>query len=337
MKTVRFGRTNVQVSTLGLGTWAMGGPRVVNNRPVGWWGSEDETSLRALVRAAEVGITHWDSADVYGDGHAETLVGQVWSQIERDDIFLASKVGWDPGDYDHYYHPEQIRKQLERSLKNLRTDRVDLYYLHHCDFGPGDEYLDDAMEAILRFRDEGKIRFVGLSDYKLDNIRTYVKRVDPDAIQCYRNVVDDAYAESGLKSWVDEHDLGVVFFSPLKHSLLLGLYEGPVTFGEGDHRNALQDFRDLGLLSRLRACRKEIEERFPDHEQATLHALLGALLEDSSTASALLGLHRPEYVEEASRVGEALSAEDAAWVRKIYEENGQPTRASWKNFQQGSD
>lgn len=334
INNVRLGRCDVEVSALGLGTWAFGGPKKVNNRPVGWFGADDVRARETLIRAADAGIDHWDAADVYGDGQAERLIGQVWDTVKRDDIFLASKVGWAPGDFDHYYHPEQIRRQLEASLKNLATDHIDLYYFHHCDFGPDDEHLEPAIKLFESFRDEGKIRFIGLSDWKSEKILRYAPRIDPDVIQCYRNVVDDTYDESGLKAWVEDNDRGAVFFSPLKHGLLLGKFEGPVTFGEGDHRGALQDFRDSSLLQRLRECRAAVEERFPDHDEPILHALLGALLADSPTGCVLVGQHRPEHVRKAVRIGEPLSAEDARWVFGLYRENGRPTQASWKNYQE---
>ncbi|MCP4654328.1 MAG: aldo/keto reductase [bacterium] len=336
MNTVRLGRTNVEVSAVGLGSWAYGGPKIVNGRPVGWFGSEDGRARESLRRAGAAGITHWDTADVYGEGHAERLIGESWDEVPRDRVLLASKVGWVPGPHPHYYHPEQMRRQLESSLRNLRTEYIDLYYLHHCDFGTNDEYLDAAVEQVRAFRDEGKVRFLGLSDWKTENIVRYLDRVDPDVIQCYRNVVDDSFAASGLKDWVEQHDTGVVFCSPLKHALLLGRFEGPVTFGEGDHRNSLQDFRDFGLLTRLRRCRRELQQRFPQHPGPVLYALLGALLSDSPTGCTVIGLHRPEHVDAAATAGQPLSEEHARWVRKLYLENGRPTRASWRSFHQAT-
>jgi aryl-alcohol dehydrogenase-like predicted oxidoreductase len=333
MKSIRFGRTNVQVPTLGLGTWAHGGPKLVDGRPVGWYGTDPDAARDTLLEAWTQGVTHWDTADVYGDGRAEELIGSVWDAVPRERIFLATKVGWDPGPFDHYYHPEQIRRQLDASLRHLKTDHVDLYYLHHCDFGANDEYLDDAVDAIARLREEGKLRFVGLSDWKNDVLRRYAERIRPEVVQCYRNVVDDSYEESGLRGWVESADAGVAFFSPLKHALLLGRFEGPVTFGRGDHRSNIKDFRDFNLLSRLRACRRELERRFDGHPSPLLHGLLGSLLADAPTGVVLVGIRRPLQLREAIPAAEPLAPEAARWVRQLYQENGRATRAAWRTYQ----
>ncbi len=317
MRTIRFGRTGESVSAVALGTWAHGGPRRHSGVAVGWGGHDDEDARAALVRAAEVGITHWDTADAYGDGRSEQLIGSVWGGVDRRSIFLATKVGWLKGPYEHYYHPEQIRAQLERSLANLRTDVIDLYYLHHCDFGPDDVQLDDALEVLQRARSEGKIRYIGLSDWKSAKILRLCPRVDPDVVQPYRNVMDDGYAGSGLDRWVEAHDLGVAFFSPLKHGLLLGKYTEPTHFEDGDMRGRLPAFRDEEILRRLRANRDEVTRRLR-HPQPMLQALVGSLLEDSPTASVLLGQRRPGQVESAATLGEPLDAETAAWVRALY-------------------
>lgn len=318
MKTARFGRTNVEVPIVSLGTWGQGGPNVAAGNSVGWSGNDDQLASAALRRAWEVGITHWDTADVYGNGHAEKLIGAVWSEVPRSEVFLATKVGWDPGPYGHFYDPRQIRSQVERSLLNLKSDQVDLLYLHHCDFGPGDEYLDDAVATLRAIQQEGKTRFVGLSDWDSSKIMRFIDRVDPDVVQPYRNVLDDTFESSGLKGWIDEHDAGVAFFSPIKHGLLLGRNETPVTFPEGDFRRGIAEFGDQKALDRMMVARKEIEARFATDPQPVLHALLGALLIDVPTGCVLLGQRTPRHVEAASQVGGPLTRSDATWVRSLY-------------------
>ncbi len=323
MRKLRLGRTGREVSAVSFGTWSHGGPKTVGKEAVGWSGHDDRQATAALELAAERGIVHWDTADVYGDGHAEELIGGVWERVPRDRIFLATKIGWDPGPHGHAYHPEQIRERLERSLRLLRTDRVDLYYFHRCEFGRDDAYLDDAVALFRELRDEGKIGFIGLSDWDLYKLVRYARRVAPDVVQPYRNVLDDAYSASGLKTWVEANDAGVAWFSPLKHGLLLGKYDAPTTFEEGDMRNRIPGFRDPAVLDHLRRCRDRVTERFGARtDQPVLMALVGALLADAPTACTLLGMRNPAQVEAAAELGDLLTADEAEWVRTLYRGDG---------------
>ena len=146
MEYITLGRTNIKVSRISLGTWSYGGASTEGeNEPVGWAGQDDDDSRAALIKAFKIGINHWDTADVYGDGRSEKLIGSIWNKISRDEVFIATKGGWDMGPYDYWYNPDHMRTNMERSLKNLRTDCVDLIYLHHCNFGIQDQYFDDAL------------------------------------------------------------------------------------------------------------------------------------------------------------------------------------------------
>jgi len=287
-------------------------------RSVGWTGHDDSQARDALLAAYRAGITHWDTADVYGDGHAERLIGDVWTDVPRAEIFLATKVGYDYGPAKHPYDPAFMREQAERSLRNLRTEVIDLHYFHHCDFGPEGHYLDGALETMHRLRDEGKIRFIGLSDWDASEIVRVIERIDPDVVQPYRNLVDDHYESSGLKAWVDGHDLGVAFFSPLKHGLLLGKYDQPVSYGEGDFRSNVDDFRSAEAIERYKLAAAEMRGRFASHAEPVLHAVVGALLTDNPTACVLLGQRNPKQVAAAAAVGEALTREEAEWVKAQY-------------------
>lgn len=317
---IRLGRTNVRVPAISLGTWGHSGEQVTaGGRSVGWTNQDDAQAKEALVRAWRNGITHWDTADVYGNGNAERLIGEVFeATVPRRDIFVASKFGWDPGDAGHFYDPRVLREHAERSLRLMRTDVIDLYYFHHSDFGPNDEYLDGALEAMHRLRDEGKVRFIGLSDWDASKIVRIIDRVNPDVVQPYRNLVDDDYESSGLKAWVNAHDLGVAFFSPLKHGLLLGKYDQPVEYGEGDFRSNVADFRDPAAIERYKRAAAAMRDRFGKFPEPVLHAVTGALLADNPTACVLLGQRNPRQVEAAAAVGEALTAEEAGWVRGQY-------------------
>jgi len=318
MKQVTLGRTKETVSAVSLGTWAFGGGNTNRGQSVGWAGQDDKDSREALYRAWELGIRHWDTADVYGDGRSESVIGSAWKTIPRSDIFLASKVGWDQGGYGHFYHPEMMRKHMERSLRNLRTETIDLYYLHHSNFGKQDEYLEDAVALLRQFRDEGKIRFIGLSDWFSEKIMRFIEFVDPDVVQPYRNVMDDSYASSGLKDWVEEHNLGICFFSPLKHGLLTGKYAKPTTFPEGDHRSGVSEFTDPAVIRKMQENKSQLENRFADHPNPVLHGVVDALLTDAPTGCVLLGQRHQKQVDAAATLGESLSEEDSDWVKALY-------------------
>jgi aryl-alcohol dehydrogenase-like predicted oxidoreductase len=324
MRRIRFGRTNVQVPAVSLGTWGHGGPNVSEGLSVGWTGHDDRAAREALVAAYRHGITHWDTADAYGNGHSEKLIGEVWNEVPRREIVLASKFGWVREPSTHWYEPRFMRSQCEASLRNLRVDVIDLYYFHHCDFGPKDAYFDDALATMQQLRKEGKFRFLGLSDWNARRIMKFIGRVDPDVVQPYRNLIDDDYESGGLKAYVDEHDLGVAFFSPLKHGLLLGKYDKPVQFGEGDTRSRVPQFTDPAFIERMKNAAAAMRQRFKDKKEPVLHAVIGALLAGNPTACVLLGQRNAKQVEAAGAAGEPLSSEDAAWVRRIYRGEERP-------------
>jgi myo-inositol catabolism protein IolS len=316
---IRLGRTEARVSRISLGTWAYGGENMAGRAEIGWSGHDDAAAREALRRCHALGLNHWDTADVYGNGRSEELIGGMWGEIPRQDVFLATKVGWNPGEFKGFYHPELVAREIDASLRRLKTDVIDLYYLHHCDFGPGDARLDDALALVRKARDAGKIRFIGLSDWDDANIMRLIARVDPDVVQPYRNVTHDTFASSGLAAWCAEHDCGLAFFSPIRHGLLLGKYATPTRFPEGDFRNSDKGFRDTNLLARLTANAAALRDRFGDTPETVLGALCAAVLDDAPTACALLGQRNPAQVEAAARASQLrLSPDDLAWVRGLY-------------------
>lgn len=325
MRKIRLGKTDIEVPAISVGTWAYGGSKGIGKRSDGWSGHDDKQALAALQDAFDGGLRHWDTADVYGDGRSEALIGSLWDMLPREQVFLASKVGWNAGEFKHFYHPKQMRRQLENSLRNLQTECLDLYYLHHCNFGPSDQYLDEAVVQMRRFAEEGKTRFLGLSDWDTTRILKVADYIKPDVIQACRNIIDDDYASSGLKTWVEDHDVGVAFFSPLRHGLLLGKHSRPPHFGDGDHRQRIAAFQDQQFLSHLISCRKQVEQKFSHLAQPVLTALLGSLLSDTTTGCVLLGMRSPTHVQAALAAGQEISPEEASWIRTLYNKGGRKT------------
>ena len=318
MRQVLLGRTQVSVSAISLGTWSYGGSNVSHGRSVGWAGQEDKDSQSALARAWEVGINHWDTADVYGNGRSESIIGSVWGTVPREEIFLATKVGWDQGTSSHWYHPDYMRKKMEQSLVNLKTDCVDLFYLHHCSFGGNNEYFDDALDTLNRFKEEGKTRFIGLSDWDSYKIMAFVERVNPDVVQPYRNIYDDMYVSSGLKDHIETNNLGVCFFSPLMHGLLIGKYSKPAEFPEGDFRKDIGAFKKEPVISFFQENAKKIRKKFTDHPNPVMHGVIDTLIYNLKNSCVLLGQRNVEQVEAAATLGVSVLEKDAEWIKGLY-------------------
>ena len=318
MEYITLGKTESSVSNISLGTWAYGGASTSGNQSVGWADQADIDSKKALLKAHEVGINHWDTADVYGDGRSESIIGSTWDDISRHEIFLATKVGWDMGTHNHWYHPKKMIQNMERSLKNLQTDCVDLMYMHHCNFGKNGEYFDDAMDVLIKFKEDGKTKFIGLSDWSDEKIMRYIYKVNPDVVQPYRNVMDSSYEASGLKDYIDSNNTGVCFFSPIKHGLLTGKYKSPPKFKKGDYRRNVEAFNSQEIIDKLLENRTKLENRFKEHSQPVMHGLIASLLEDAPTGCVLLGQRNIDQVIKASELGGIISKEDAIWVKGIY-------------------
>lgn len=318
MRKVVLGRTNESVSAISLGTWAFGGANMSGKFAVGWANQSDNDSRSVLIKAWEKGINHWDTADVYGEGKSEELIGGVWGTVPRKDIFIATKVGWDKGPYSHWYKPKHMLRNMERSLINLKTDYVDLIYFHHCNFGDQGEYFQDALGTIKKFQEDGNARYIGLSDWSSDKILKYVEACDPDVVQPYRNVMDDKYQSSGLKDYVDSNNIGVCFFSPIKHGLLTGKYNKPATFETGDHRSGLKQFVNESIIEKMKQNKDRLGHRFKDQESPVMYGVVNALFNDSPTGCVLLGQRNEEQVEVAASLGDVLSEEESEWVKALY-------------------
>ena len=318
MRKVVLGRTGELVSAISLGTWAFGGENMSGKFAVGWAGQSDNDSKSVLLKAWESGINHWDTADVYGEGKSEMIIGEAWGTIPRDDIFLATKVGWDKGSLSYWYAPEQMVKNMERSLNNLKVNHVDLMYLHHCNFGKNGEYFDDAIEVLKKFQEQGKTRFIGLSDWSNKKIMQYIQGCDPDVVQLYRNVMDDKYESSGLRSYIDQNNIGACFFSPIKHGLLTGKYDKPASFSAGDHRSGVKQFADESIIKKMKKNKNLLEEKYKEKKHSVMHGIVNALFNDSPTGCVILGQRNIKQVHIASSLGDALSQEESEWIKALY-------------------
>jgi aryl-alcohol dehydrogenase-like predicted oxidoreductase len=330
-----LGKSGLRVSEIGIGGWAIGGIDWNLNMEMGWDNTDDNLSLAGLQRAFELGANHFDTADVYGHGHSECIIGRFLQEVPRHALVVSTKVGYFKGCAPNAYHPIHMRHQLEMSLNNLKTDYIDIYYFHNFHFGENQEYLDGAIESMRRFQQEGKIRFIGLrgphnyaplrhttsvhSEKKYEPFLETASRVQPAVIQVRYNMLSPTFdkQETDIFSWAEAHQVGIVINKPLGQGLLLDKYDpnDPPKFKPGDHRRQKRWFSPEGLRILHRRL-MPLKERFGSTTEDLVRVAIQYCLARSSNACVLTGFKNPKQVEmNLSATGHYLTEEDVCFIR----------------------
>ncbi len=318
-----LGKSGLKVSEVGLGCWAAGGPSFDDEgQPVGWSGNDDKASLAGMFRAWELGINHWDTADVYGKGHSERLIGKAFREgVKREEIVLAGKVGWFRGTAAHPFEPLHIRHQCEQSLANLGTDYLDIYYLHNPFFGENDEYLEPAAEQMFRLKEEGKIRVIGQSAYSYEQFLKVCPVTGPEVLQLPYNALRSPFdtPETDIFTWADQRDMGLVLFGSYAKGVLLGKYnpDNPPQFDVGDIRNRVEDF-GAEFLRRLSDALDKLRTRFGESAEELARVANQYALSKSKHAVVIPGFKNERQVTvNAGTMGKPLSREECLLIEEV--------------------
>lgn len=315
-----LGRSGLKVSDVSLGCWAIGGPSWRDGNPVGWSGNNDADSLAGLHRAYELGINHLDTADVYGDGHSERMIGRFLKEVPRDKMIIASKVGWFRGTAPNAMQPAHIRHQLEQSLINLGTDYIDLHYFHNTNFGKDDQYLGEAAETMRQLQTEGKVRVIGQSAYGYHDFLRVCPVTRPDVLQFGYSALGSGFdkPDTNLFGWAESQNLGMVLFGPLAQGLLLDKFDpnNPPKFEGGDIRAGNKGYTTERLLD-MRRRLQPLKERFGSSVQDLVRVALQYALAQSPAVCVIPGFkNAPQVDSNAFASGKPLTAEDVVFIRQ---------------------
>ncbi|GAA3508790.1 aldo/keto reductase [Actinomadura keratinilytica] len=321
---------------IGIGCWAIGGPATNLGLPMGWSTADDAASMRGLETAYSLGANLFDTADVYGHGHSERLLGRLVATVPRDSIVLSSKVGYYRGTAAHAYQPAHMRRQLHTTLENLRTDHLDIYFLHNANFGPHDRYLEPAIQQMRAFQQQRLIRAVGMRGphrYATDRLaipkkqredkharfRYLFHKVRPEYLAVRYNALTPPppAAEQDIFAFAAEHGVSVLINKPLAQGLLTGKYDpdNPPVFAEGDHRLRKRWFTRDALVA-IHQCLAPLRERFGSSTGDLARVALQYCLQRADNAAVLVGFTTPEQItQNLTAIDRPLSAEDLAFVR----------------------
>lgn len=321
MKYRKLGKSNIEVSEIGLGCWTMGGLNWVNGTPNGWANVDEKEVAEAVNYALEKGVNHFDNADVYGNGRAERMLSRILGSRSKD-VVIATKVGWFPGTAEHAYEPQHIRHQCEQSLVNLKRDYIDIYYFHHGDFGENDRYLDAAVEVMYRLKEEGKIRLIGQSAYSNRDFEKLIPKVKPEVLQSFASAIDDRFLADGtpVRKLLEANKISFITFGPLAQGLLLGKYDknNPPKFEAGDHRANSNRFTPENL-SKLEPKIEVLKQRFGSSPESLSRAALQYLLHYNVVGSVIPGFRNLKQVMvNLEAADKPLTSEDFLFMKDLF-------------------
>jgi len=320
MRYRRLGKTGYKVSEIGFGSWAIGGD---------WGPTDDELAMSTLHAAVDAGVTFFDTADVYGDGHSERLLARL--RAERDEeLVIATKVGRrGPLDADAYT-PEALRDWMERSRENFDVDRLDLVQLH-CP--PTDTYYrPEIFDSLQDLVDIGITASVGVSVERVEEGLKAIEFPVVSSVQIIFNLFRQRPAELFLGR-AHERDVGVIARVPLASGLLTGKFDLDTAFDPEDHRhfNVQGDAFDVGEtfagvgLERGVMAADQLRARVPEGMTLGQYALRWILMHQE-VSTVIPGARTPEQVEQNAAASgmAALSDDDMAASEWMYTERVAP-------------
>jgi aryl-alcohol dehydrogenase-like predicted oxidoreductase len=309
METTRLGMTDLQVSPIAFGTWQLGGD---------WGGFDERDAIAAIRHARELGIDLFDTAQAYGFGASERLLGRALGDElnhHRDDMVIATKGGLRMTEEGvvRDSSAEWLRSGVEQSLRALGLDHIDLYQVHWPD---PDVPLAETAGALQQLVDEGKIRHVGVSNYSTSQMAEFARTRPVETLQpayhLFRREIEGDIAPYAL-----EHDIGVLAYGPLAHGLLAGTMDDETTFADDDWRGKSPLFHGETFRRNLETVREL--DRFARERGRTVSQLAIAwTLAHPAVDVAIVGARLAAHIEDSVGAAEfELSEQDLAEIDRI--------------------
>jgi aryl-alcohol dehydrogenase-like predicted oxidoreductase len=317
----RLGRSNLEVSAMGLGCWAMGGPWTYDGQAAGWGGVDDAESIRAIHYALDEGINFFDTAANYGCGHSEQILGKAVSG-HRDQVILATKFGYVIDEESRIVTRNdedvagRIRQECEGSLRRLNTDYIDLYQFHKDDY-PAEKAAEvrDELETLVG---EGKIRWYGWSTINPEGAQVFTQGQHCTAIQHWMNMGTDM---PELLAVCDQCDQASIIRSPLGSGNMTGKINGDTIFPKDDWRSTwdLQSEWSTQRRQRIEQVRKSFAEAGETRTQAQI--ALAWIWTRSQRTIPIPGFKTVAQVQENIQAMEygLLSSEQMKKIDEIFE------------------
>lgn len=297
MHTRKLGWTDLDVSPMGLGCWAIGGPTQHQGHHFGWGEIDENEALRAIHVALDAGITFFDTADIYGTGHSERILGQALTG-QRDQVMIGTKFGLTFDEYSRSMtgedvSPAYIYRACEASLRRLRTDYIDLYQFHLGGFDPTN--VGPVCDTLDRLVEAGKIRYYTWSTDSAARARVFAERAYCPAAQFYLNLLVDNPA---MLSLCDEFNLAAIVRGALGKGLLTGKFDAATEFPVTDLRHERQWSFQEGPRAKQLKVLEQLRDLLTSDGRTLAQAALGAAWARSERIIPIPGFKSVAQVKE---------------------------------------
>jgi aryl-alcohol dehydrogenase-like predicted oxidoreductase len=298
LTTRRLGTTDMTITTVGFGAWAVGG----GDWAFGWGPQEDAQSIATIRHAIARGVNWIDTAAVYGLGHSEEVVRRALEGVgsaERPYVFTKCGMVWDERDRmaapRQVLRPESIRRECEASLRRLGVERIDLYQFHWPD--ETGTAVEDSWAAMVRLVEEGKVRAAGVSNFGVDLLRRCEALRHVDSLQPPFSLIRRQAADAEIR-WCAEHGTGVIAYSPLQSGILTERFsaERVASLAEGDWRRRSAEFKPPKLRRNL-ALRDALRPVAERHGVTVSEVAIAWTLAWPGVTGAIVGARTPEQVD----------------------------------------
>ena len=309
-KSVTIGKTDVTTTPLGLGTNAVGGYNLFPNL-------KDEDGIKLVQAGIDHGIRLLDTAYVYGLGHSEELVGQAIKNYDRHELTIATKGAHDfsTGEEVINNDPKFISQQVDQSLQRLGTDYIDIYYLHFPDH---DTPKAEAVGALQRLREQGKIRAIGISNFSLDQIKEANADGYVDVVEDEFSLLHQDHLADGMLEYLHENQISFVPYFPLASGLLTGKYDHLTEFPADDIRSQIADFKEPRFTKALAAV-DQIRSIADKHGATVAQTVLAWHIQNPFISVVIPGAKRPDQVAaNAKALDLELSLEEYQTIEQTF-------------------
>jgi len=298
MERRRLGNSDLDITPIGFGAWAIGGEWAF-----GWGPQDDKDSIGAIRRALDAGVNWIDTAAIYGLGRSERIVaetlGSVGSSV-RPYVFTKCSLVWDSeGNVSHSLKGESVRAEVEQSLQRLGADVIDLYQIHWPRFSPDvpDTDIEEGWQTLVDLKKEGKIRHIGVSNFDVRQLERISKIEVPASLQPpYSAIRRDV--ESDLLLYCEQNNIGTIVYSPMQSGLLSGKMtrERVESLPDGDFRKGSSYFQEPNLTKNLEVANvlAQIGER---HGISAGAVAIAWTLRLPSVTAAIVGARRADQVD----------------------------------------